>query len=543
MRVLIRFLRAGPAGAVEQKDKLYDGESVTLGRATDQVVQLKDRRVALAHAQIILRNGQPVLISRVPGGVLVNGTLQREARLRAGDVVTLGANVLRILQPPAGCELAFSFELDPDARSQGVALELPRLRLAELGFAKRRWSWGLFLGMLLLSLAIPSAGVRSPQIQERLRASLLPDDHWWSPGPLSRVHEVLGTQCEACHQKPFQRVRNDACLTCHAANLHQHWPQSGSGAVAPEERCASCHAEHQEPATLVRQDSAVCANCHGDLKARAPATLITARVTDFAADHPGFDLPVSEESGLRFPHDLHLAKDGVRSPVGDTVLGCQDCHALEPGGARFRPVQMQRDCGQCHLLDFDSAYPERTVPHGDATAVSEFLLDYYSRRYLEAYADPRAVPGTARRAGQQLAAPERERLLRTAREQAAIVTQDLFERRSCAQCHEVTRDASGAPDQWQIRPVKLSSAWLKGAAFSHAAHSTALTRCETCHAAVDSKAASDVLLPDIATCRECHAGGGDAHATPPDRITSTCILCHGFHGGDNPLWQARAAAR
>ena len=104
MRVLIRFLRRSPAGAVEQKDRLYDGEAVTLGRATDQVVQLKDRRVALAHAQVILRSGQPVLVSRVPGGVLVNGTLQREARLRTGDAVTLGANVLRILEPPAGCD-------------------------------------------------------------------------------------------------------------------------------------------------------------------------------------------------------------------------------------------------------------------------------------------------------------------------------------------------------------------------------------------------------------------------------------------------------
>ena len=134
-----------------------------------------------------------------------------------------------------------------------------------------------------------------------------------------------------------------------------------------------------------------------------------------------------------------------------------------------------------------------------------------------------------------------ERLLRTAREQSAMVTRDLFERRSCAQCHDVTRDISKVPDEWQVKAVKLRSAWLKGATFNHAAHSTALTSCESCHGALDSKAASDVLLPDIATCRECHAGG-DAHATPPDRLTSTCNLCHGFHGDENPLWQARGVA-
>lgn len=539
MRVLIRFVRRGPAGAVEQKDKLYDGEAVTLGRATDQVVQLKDRRVALAHAQIILRGGQPVLISRVPGGVLVNGTLLREARLRAGDTVNLGANVLRILEPSASCDLAFSFELDPEARSDELVLELPRLRLAELGFAKRRWSWALFLGVLLLSLVIPTAGVRSPSVQDTLRSSFLPDDHFWSPGPLSRVHETLTTQCEACHEQPFQRVRNEACLTCHASNLHQHTGRSVSTGM--EGQCAACHGEHHEPATLVREDPAVCARCHQDLKAISASTRVTARVTDFAMNHPRFKLPARDESGLKFPHAIHLAKGGVRSPVGDTVLGCNDCHAQEPGGARFRPLQMERDCGGCHLLDFDPAYPERTVPHGDARAVSEFLVDYYSRRYLESYADPRASPVTARRAGPKLSAVERERLLRNARERAAVVTRDLFERRSCAQCHEVTHAETG-PDSWKVQSVKIRTAWLPGAKFSHASHTTELTRCETCHKASVSEAATDVLVPGIAVCRDCHAGG-EPHATPADRITSTCILCHGFHNPQNPLWPAREKQR
>lgn len=540
MRVLIRFLRRSPAGAIEQKDKLYDGEAVTLGRATDQVVQLKDRRAALAHAQIILRSGRPVLVSHVPGGVLVNGTLQREARLRVGDTVALGANVLRILEPPSGCELSFSFELDPEARSGEVAMEMPRLHLAELGFTKRRWSWLLFLGILLLSLVIPATGVRSPPVQDALRNTLLPDDHFWSPGPLSRVHETLGARCEACHEKPFQRVRNDACLTCHAANLHGHTSRS-VGAVK-EQRCAGCHGEHHEPARLVREDPVVCANCHQDLKTLSRETQVIARVTNFATDHPGFQLPAQDESGLKFSHAVHLAVDGVRSPVGDTVLGCQDCHVLEPGGARFRPLQMKRDCGGCHLLDFDPAYPERTVPHGDAKAVSEFLVDYYSRRYLEAYADPRAGPVTDRRVGPKPSPAERERLLRTARERAAVVTRDLFERRSCAECHEVTRQeprADSAPGLWSLQPVKVRTAWLPGAKFSHATHSTSLTGCETCHKATVSEVAADVLVPGIAVCRDCHAGG-EPHATPRDRVTSTCILCHGFHNAQNPLWQARA---
>lgn len=551
MRVLIRFLRRGPAGAVEQKDRFYDGESVTLGRATDQVVQIKDRRVALAHAQLVLRNGQPVLVSRVPAGVLVNGTLQREARLRAGDTVHIGANVLRILDPVPDCDLAFSFELDAEARSDELKIERPRLRLAELGFRKRRWSWALFIGVLLVSLLIPAAGLRSPSLQDTLRAGVLPDDHLWSPGAVSPVHETVGTRCEACHEQPFRRVRNEACLACHAGTLHEHIGTEAvkAGVVLPasaraaqsvgalaEVRCASCHGEHKEPATLVRNDPAVCTDCHRDLPAIAPWSRVAAQVTDFASDHPDFGLPARDESGLRFPHAAHLAPGGIRSPVGDTVLGCGDCHVPDAGGGGFRPLRMERDCGGCHLLDFDPAYPEKVVPHGDAVAVTDFLVDYYSRRYLESYADPLAAPSGSRRAGPRPAPAERERLLRDAREQAAQVTRDLFERRSCAQCHEVV--ARSGPGKWQVQPVAVKDAWLPGSAFRHDSHGTALTPCSTCHAADTSGTATDVLLPGIATCRDCHAGG-ERQATPANRVTSTCILCHGFHAEQNPLWKSR----
>ncbi len=554
MRVLIRFVRRGPAGAVEQKDRLYDGEMVTLGRSTDQVVQIKDRRVALAHAQMVLRNGQPVLVSRVPAGVLVNGTLQREVRLKPGDTVHIGANVLCILDPVEDCDLAFSFELDAEVRSDELRVDLPRLRLAELGLAKRRWSWALFLGVLLLALFIPAAGLKSPAVQDTLRGSALPDDHFWSPGALSPVHATVATRCEACHEQPFRRVRNGACLACHAGNLHEHIGIEAvkEGVVLTaalraetavpaldEVRCTSCHAEHKEPATLVRNDPSVCTNCHQDLPTLAPWSRVTARVTDFATDHPAFTLPAREDSGLKFSHAVHLATGGIRSPVGDTVLGCGDCHVPEPGGARFRPLRMERDCAGCHLLDFDPAYPDRVVPHGDAGAVTEFLVDYYSRRYLESYADPLAAgPLAARRAGPRPSPAERERLLRDAREQADLVTRDLFERRSCVECHEV---AASGPSlaTWKVRPAEVRTAWLPRSTFSHAAHGTALTSCATCHEAESSESATDVLLPDIATCRDCHAGGKPSE-TPANRITSTCILCHGFHAERNPVWRAKA---
>jgi hypothetical protein len=45
-----------------------------------------------------------------------------------------------------------------------------------------------------------------------------------------------------------------------------------------------------------------------------------------------------------------------------------------------------------------------------------------------------------------------------------------------------------------------------------------------------SKKASDVAMPRIAKCRECHGGSKPV----PDKITSNCLLCHGFHDARHP---------
>ena len=42
-----------------------------------------------------------------------------------------------------------------------------------------------------------------------------------------------------------------------------------------------------------------------------------------------------------------------------------------------------------------------------------------------------------------------------------------------------------------------------------------------------SKKASDIAMPDIAKCRECHVG-----ARPVlKKVTSDCATCHNFHAG------------
>jgi predicted CXXCH cytochrome family protein len=538
MRALIVFQRRSQAGAIERKERLFDGEAVTLGRATDQVLHLKDRRVALRHARIVLRDGRPVISTRAPGGIVVNDTLCREAALAPGDEIRIGANVLRLLEPPAGIDLAFSFELDAEAAAAESAGPEPyRLDLDSIGLTRRGWSWLGFGATLLLALLVPASGVLDGDTQAGLRAGPLPDDGFWLSGPLSRAHHNVGERCETCHRQPFQRVPNAACVDCHAT-VGRHFHVAGLVTELDTTRCAGCHAEHNEPATLIRRDDGLCVDCHADIEAVAGAIAKTENVTDFLDDHPSF-LP-DEQSALKFPHDTHLDAAGIDGPEGKrVVMACADCHRPQADGRRMQPVTMEAHCADCHRLDFDPAFPDATVPHTNAKTVLRRLIEYYSRSFLELYPDPEATAAPARpvRVPGRVTDPRvRERLLQQARERAFTVARDLFERRSCHDCHEI-RATGRADDPWEVEPAELKDVWMPAARFDHGRHATELSGCDSCHDAARSSAAGDVLMPGIAVCRDCH-GSGDPHRNPAGLVQSGCILCHGFHDTRHGPWVA-----
>ncbi len=76
--------------------------------------------------------------------------------------------------------------------------------------------------------------------------------------------------------------------------------------------------------------------------------------------------------------------------------------------------------------------------------------------------------------------------------------------------------------------MRLTESFFIHANFTHAAHQTEVTTCDSCHAASQSTAASDVLIPGIDNCRECH-GSGFARRNDRAQTPSTCIMCHAFH--------------
>jgi len=542
--VLIRFISTGVAGAIETSDKIVRTDVITIGRATDQVLHIKDKRARLKHAEIRQVDGEFRISTAALAGVTVNGRSQREIVLAAGDVIEVGANQLRVIEPGADADFALSFELVAGARDEDVAPDWTRTPAGIAGVDKRRLAWIAVAVVAAFSLLLPAASLLHPSVAALMRGSvLLPDDGLWLSGPVHSAHSSISSNCESCHTNLFRRVADTACTECHAAGRHVSGP---SYAVLGEVRCASCHREHNEPPQLVNRSQGLCADCHNDLPADVPLQ----PAGDFLDAHPGFrvsllmptrpadgatdwnvehvrlaDSRTAERSNLKFDHKVHLDPGGVTAPGGRQVLSCSDCHQPEPGGARMVPIAMDEHCSGCHALNFDADAPDRAVPHGDPEGVVQALVEFYSARLLGE--DTGSSGPRVRRPGQALTRADRDRVAAEARVQALAVAADLFERRACVNCHTVT--ATGGGDMpWRVEPVRLTGSFFPHANFSHAAHATEVTRCDGCHEASLSESAADLLIPGIDNCRECH-GSGVARRNRDSQIPSTCVMCHDFH--------------
>ncbi len=526
MRFLIRFITTTAIGGIEQHDRAVESAQLTIGRATDQDLHLKDRRARLQHAQIKAKEGVVRISTHALAGVTVNGKSRRTAKLKVGDVIEVGANIIRVIDAPTGCDFAISFELREDATGEHLVSKWSTPTSGIAGWSKRKIAWSLAATVLVFGFLIPWFA-----LQNFLLA-----------GPVNDVHATISDDCGSCHTNVFQRVPDAACVACHSVQRHATQPEH---AVLGEYRCASCHLEHNEPPQLVNQNQALCADCHADL----PAGVELQRAADFLDDHPDFKAslkrplsPATEETGwviehvdlaassgadlsnLKFDHKVHLDADGIITPDGKRVIECAECHKPEPGGARMQAISMDEHCSGCHTLAFDPDDPTRTVPHGNAESVVQSLIEYYSARLLGG--DPDAVDRRVRRPGQRLSRADRDRIAAEARTEALNIAEDLFERRACINCHTVTE--SGAEPPWRVTPVQLTQTFFPRTNFSHAAHDTDVTSCDSCHNATLSETATDLLIPDIGVCRDCH-GSGQSSRNSATQTPSTCVMCHGFH--------------
>jgi predicted CXXCH cytochrome family protein len=460
--------------------------------------------------------------------------------------------------------------------------------------SRRAMAWTLALlvligGLLapLVTMALRSDGQRPEAMviaAERgaanrptpLAASTQPDIIW-SSGPLSSAHAGLANSCGACHLKAFEATPDRACIACHKPSLvpdHAGKDRLDKGRPTPAGlglavanvqhgmglepgRCATCHKEHEGPKGTLAMAANFCEGCHDGLSGRLKDTRLN-DVGDWAR-HPQFrptlvvqtgapprlerlslDETPLERSGLIYPHALHLSRTNavanmVRKqglPAQEGGLGCAYCHQPDADGLRFKPIEMEANCGACHDLAFArDGNVLRTLPHGKPAQVAGIVRDFFLSQTIAPRPGVQTLSARGGKPGPALPLGATT----PARAEAAI--DRLFQKDGlCAECHETRNTgAANAAERWQVQPVALTDHYLPKGLFPHGKHrthdrTTGEAACLACHEGVSSsKAATDVLLPKVSGCRTCH-GGSDSRTN----VAATCDTCHGYHGTGAP---------
>jgi hypothetical protein len=340
----------------------------------------------------------------------------------------------------------------------------------------------------------------------------------YNAGPLAHAHALLGQKCYACHvsEATYQKSATDqACLACHDGPVHQT-----DQTFTPS--CSNCHVEHQGAFRLASTGDRACTQCHADLKTTRGESKFVSNIRGFDGSHPEFAVlrpGYSDPGTIKFNHQVHLKED-LRGPQGPVQLKCADCHqpSHESDRSYMTPVNYEKHCASCHTLQFDRRFSE-SAPHKDPKTVYDFVLAKLTA-YIAAH--PAEIP-LVDEPDKRLPSRPPQPPARNAAEwvqQRMADAQLLLWRKSCKECHQMSY-----PNGPDALPVVAKSAitarWLPHAEFDHEAHQ--MVQCVSCHAkASESRETSDVLVPSVQTCRQCHRSGQDA-------AEARCFECHRYH--------------
>lgn len=580
MEVLIRKTDAN--GTSIAGDRSFSGNSVSIGKEPGQDIRLAGAGVLAEHA-VLKSAGNSLQLVCVKGALVsVAGVEKNKFDLVAGDVVELGSTTgsggskIKILEPPGGFDAAlevFSGQADLASISESYKTDLTQTWLGP-----RKIAWLLVLLTLVTALLLPLTYYflnSGDGENDSLVSSFPVTDAVWTSGPLHAAHSMLENNCSACHQKLFQKVTNESCENCHLSvndhiasvesNLHTGIEMNG--------RCATCHKEHNEPSsTLVVRESQLCTDCHGDTELTASMTRagtnILGMVTDFAdgGSHAEFTVsllmppedgkfdperdwqqvrvPVegsSENSQLIFNHKAHYQSDTVVDARGEPIA-CSYCHVQSSDGEHFEKMEFEKNCSTagCHDLSVTAQF---RLPHGypdiTVSAIEGFYLKELGSDGNGQEADSaREVVKKRRLLGQD----EDDRFecdgeaFDCALETAHRKIEQQFTKTGCVTCHLIADNgASENRNRFSVGVVKLTEDFHPGAYFDHISHGVMVdpnnsesisgeAACLYCHDASNSEKSSDILMPAIDNCTDCHNG-----STRVNNVPLGCISCHGYH--------------
>lgn len=558
MKLQLSQLTRNRQGQPVQTEQTLHADPLRIGRGADCKLHLPDPRVKLHHATIGMSIDGNCFVEAATGTIKVDGRFERSMRIKPGQKISVGPFEIVVLPTPPDYDLAISVELlDPLNNDFSDRRSTLNTGLAGTRLSKRGMSWMAATAVLLVFLIWPVMNAFNSHEREINAKQFIAPDTSWNPGALSSAHHSFGRDCAQCHATPFVQTKNEQCEHCHKS-IGWHFALNSKKAVALHEsvfmqsddaaRCASCHRDHKGPLGLIRQDSPLCTQCHAELKTRHPET-ISPNIADFSHDHPAFKLSMLvpgkvgndavervpqdektvEKSNLKFPHNLHLTKKGIRSPNGKITMDCKNCHVPDENGIRFKPITMKEHCQDCHSLEFEPKATNRQVPHGNIEDVISTVNEFYAQTALADVPIDVLVQEGVRRPGERLQPAQRQSALQWATEKAGKTTRELMEDRVCFACHEISKISAGKDNDksisWKIAAIAITQHWLPKARFPHHKHHS--KDCSSCHNVEISKASSDIAIPAIKKCRECHGG----NATADDKAPGTCETCHGFHVG------------
>lgn len=557
MSFRIRQVDTTATGREIVRERIVEGDSLTIGRSAENHIALPDLAVEQHHVLVSVGENCAITFESASTlGFTLNGRKRRVETVEDGGAeLVLGAYRLDFAAGPDS-EIEVTIRRREE-RESGRGEGAHGFTLASALPGKRPVAWALLIAIFIAFLAIP---IWSFTHRERVTPD--PDkpgqvvmDASWTPGALSTAHHKLEGQCESCHTDAFVAVRDEACLTCHEA-IGDHaaqprltlarGPMSWGDKIQREVAdvfhkpgagaCTDCHTEHEGEGRMNPPAQQFCSDCHGSMDKRLADTKLP-NAADFGKVHPGFQAAVLTTpgqtkpervalasnprtfNGIKFPHALHLGAGGGPSRMAMRLgaragygkpLDCANCHTPSKDGVRFQPVQMETSCGSCHSLVYDrSGGNFRTLPHGDIGKMRAALAsaDRAPRRPV---ASGRRRPGEYAPGGLyygNFAPPQRNSV--------PLASRMLSVGGVCSECHY--------PGGTGVLPVTQPARYMAHGWFDHADHKR--EKCATCHKASQSNAASDLLLPDIKTCRTCHLG---EDAAKP-KVASSCAMCHSYH--------------
>lgn len=360
-----------------------------------------------------------------------------------------------------------------------------------------------------------------------------------------------------------------SCLACHQGKEF-HQPNMPANFA-----CQECHKEHGTSGFMPPADSAYCISCHGDTDLMAKSRDLGAKISPhsfpnftggsdgtvptrvrpeggytevinaFHTDHPEFRQikesmagKIQDTNTLKFNHAVHMGKGSM-----PRQLNCADCHSQDGRGEYQQPITYEKHCTECHTLQFDETTPGLTLPHGDPYYVRAFLRSL-NIQYEEFGRDVEGITGreqlisyikgkresieTQYETGEDL-----EHMVFFSNKGTKFANGQRAAFTGCAVCHEV-KPADSANATPKIEKVAVPVRWMTLGKFDHSLHEKGLT-CLDCHDVMKSELTSDLNLPSIKSCIDCHS--------PKGGIDHSCTSCHTYHNSNpfTPLGESPAA--